>query len=122
MAKATRKSNKKGLSKPALVIIGVLITVAITIVAVALYVFIYSFSYIHGDLKIDLKEYRYTQNQTSFVYAYNKKSLESQKSCGLTITGRIPEYRYYNNSYHDLILMTISREEFYKKCGPFIRR
>ena len=56
------------------------------------------------------------------VYAYNKKSLESQKSCGLTITGRIPEYRYYNNSYHDLILMTISREEFYKKCGPFIRR
>ena len=73
MAKATRKSNKKGLSKPALVIIGVLITVAITIVAVALYVFIYSFSYIHGDLKIDLKEYRYTQNQTSFVYAYNKK-------------------------------------------------
>ena len=73
MAKATKKSNKKGLSKPALVIIGVLITVAITIVAVALYVFIYSFSYIHGDLKIDLKEYRYTQNQTSFVYAYNKK-------------------------------------------------
>ncbi|MBQ3432123.1 MAG: transglycosylase domain-containing protein [Clostridia bacterium] len=73
MAKATAKAKKKGLSKVALVIIGALITIAVTIIAVALYVFIYSYSYIHGDLKIDLKEYRYSQNQTSFVYAYNKK-------------------------------------------------
>ena len=73
MAKATTNKKRKGLSKPALIIIGVLLTIAITIIAVALYVFIYSFSYIHGDLKIDLKEYRYSQNQTSFIYAYNKK-------------------------------------------------
>ena len=74
MARASkRKAKKKGLSKVALIIIGTLLTIAITIIAVALYVFIYSFSYIKGDLKIDLKEYRYSQNQTSFVYAYNSK-------------------------------------------------
>ena len=72
MSKAkAKKTKKKGLSKAALIIIGALLTIAITIIAVALYVFIYSFSYIHGDLKIDLKEYRYSQNQTSFVYAYD---------------------------------------------------
>ena len=35
--------------------------------------FTYSVSYVKGDCKIDLQEYRYSQNQTSFVYAYNKK-------------------------------------------------
>ena len=74
MAKAsTKKAKKRGLSKPALIVIGILLTAALTIIAVALYVFIYSYSYVHGDLKIDLKEYRYSQNQTSFVYAYDSK-------------------------------------------------
>lgn len=76
MAKVPAKGNnkqKKVLSKRSTVIIGVLLTMAITILAVALYIFIYSFSYVHGDLKIDLKEYRYSQNQTSFIYAYNSK-------------------------------------------------
>ena len=67
------KNNKKGLSTKATVVIGVLLTMALTITAVVLYVFIYSYSYVHGDLKIDLKQYRYSQNQTSFIYAYNSK-------------------------------------------------
>lgn len=71
MSKPSGEKLKKGLSKKAAVIIGILLTAAITIIVVALYVFIYSFSYVHGDLKIDLKEYRYSQNQTSFVYAYD---------------------------------------------------
>lgn len=74
MAKASaKKGEKKGLSKAGIVILGILLTAAITIIAVALYVLIYSVSYVKGDLKIDLKEYRYSQNQTSFVYAYDKK-------------------------------------------------
>lgn len=56
------------------------------------------------------------------IYAYNKQSLDSQKSCGFEITGEIPEYRYYDGSYHDLILMTIRRGDFYNKCSAFIRR
>ncbi len=76
MAKVSSKRNKnqkKGLSTRKTVVLGVLLTMAITIIAVVLYVFIYSFSYVHGDLKIDLKQYRYSQNQTSFIYAYNSK-------------------------------------------------
>lgn len=56
------------------------------------------------------------------VYAYNKQSLESQMSCGFEMTGRIPEYRYYDGTYHDLFLMSIKREDFYKKCSAFLER
>ena len=75
MAKAKTKKNKKGLSKAALIIIGTLLTIAITIIAVALYVFIYSYSYIHGDLKIDLKEYRYSQNGTTCLHSFRAPRL-----------------------------------------------
>lgn len=71
MSKTSKKANKRGLGKAALIIIGTLLTVAITIIAVALYVLIYSVNYVKGDLKIDLQEYRYSQNQTSFIYAYD---------------------------------------------------
>lgn len=55
------------------------------------------------------------------VYAYNTQSLESQKRCGFEETGRIPEYRYYNGTYHDLILLSVGRDDFYKKCGIFLK-
>lgn len=46
------------------------------------------------------------------IYSYNTESLACTLQCGFEEIGRIPEYRYYNGEYHDLVLLTITREEF----------
>lgn len=46
------------------------------------------------------------------IYSYNQQSLSSTLQCGFEKIGRMKEYRYYNGSYHDLVLLTISRENF----------
>jgi len=75
---AKNKKKKKELSKPALVILGILSTVALTAVIVVSYVLFNVISTIKGDLIINLDEYKANQNQTSFIYAYdaNGKTVE----------------------------------------------
>ncbi len=49
------------------------------------------------------------------VYAYNKDSFESLMGFGFEKMGRLYEYRYCEGAFHDLILLTITREAFYEK-------
>ena len=53
------------------------------------------------------------------VYAYNEKSLTSLRQCGFEQTGVVKEYRYFNGKYHDLVLLSVSRDDFLNKCGQF---
>ena len=66
------KKAKKVFGKIGTVIFGILSVVALTAIIVVSYVFINVVSTAKGDLIIDLEEYKANQNQTSFVYAYDK--------------------------------------------------
>ena len=67
-----KKRKSKELSKPLLVLYGIISTIALTALVVVSYVLIHSISVINGDLIINLEEYKQNQNQTSFIYAYDK--------------------------------------------------
>lgn len=69
--KRKNKKNKK-INKPLLVVYGILSTVALTAIIVASYVLFNAISVINGDLIVNLDEYKENQNQTSFIYAYDK--------------------------------------------------
>lgn len=49
------------------------------------------------------------------VYDYNQNSVDSLRQCGMEETGRMPEYRYYNGAYADLVLLSITKQSFYEK-------
>lgn len=68
---AKKKKEKKGLTKTAMVFLGIFSVIALTAVVVISYVLIYVLSYINGDMVINLDEYKTNQNQTSFIYAYD---------------------------------------------------
>ena len=68
-----KKKKSKELSKPLLVLYGIISTIALTALVVVSYVLIHSISVINGDLIINLEEYKQNQNQTSFIYAYDKE-------------------------------------------------
>ena len=73
MAKKEKKSNgKKVFGKIGTVIFGILSVVALTAIIVVSYVFINVIATAKGDLIINLEEYKANQNQTSFIYAYDK--------------------------------------------------
>ena len=55
----------------------------------------------------------------SCKYAYNEKSLTSLLQCGFEQTGVVKEYRYFNGKYHDLVLLSVSRDDFLNKYGQF---
>lgn len=67
-----KRKKSKNINKPLLVLYGVISTVALTALVVVSYVLIHSISVINGDLIINLEEYKQNQNQTSFIYAYDK--------------------------------------------------
>ncbi len=58
----------------------------------------------------------------SDVYSYNEASLSMHKSGGFSLEGILKDYRYYNGSYHDLNIFSVTREQFYKLHGNTIRR
>ncbi len=70
--KNRKKSKSRELKKPLLVFYGILTTVALTGLIVVSYVLFNSISTINGDLIVNLDEYKENQNQTSFIYAYDK--------------------------------------------------
>ncbi|MBO4903357.1 MAG: GNAT family N-acetyltransferase [Lachnospiraceae bacterium] len=54
------------------------------------------------------------------AYEYNEASLNTIRSAGLTEYGRNPEYRYFQDKYYDLILFSMSRDEYMEKyADPF---
>ena len=66
---STKKKEKKNLTKPRVVLLGIFSVIALTVFVVISYMLIYVISYINGDLVINLEEYKNNQNQTSFIYA-----------------------------------------------------
>ncbi len=68
----SKKKRKKKPSKISLVFFGLFSTVALTALVVVSYMLISVVSYVNGDLIVNLDEYKENQNQTSFIYAYDK--------------------------------------------------
>lgn len=66
------KNNKKKPSKAAVVLFGFLSTCVLTVLVVVSYVLINVVLYVNGDIVVNLDEYKANQNQTSFIYAYDK--------------------------------------------------
>lgn len=54
------------------------------------------------------------------IYSYNARSLANTLQCGFEETGRLKEYRYHNGSYHDLVLLTISREQYQSRWNRIL--
>lgn len=111
------KKNKKPMSKPAMVLLGILLVLAVTVIVVGLYVLIYSISYVNGDLKINLKKYRETQNQTSFIYAYddNGKPVEVTRLYGSV--NRVWVDIEDTNSYIGKCYVGLEDKRFYEHKG-----
>lgn len=49
------------------------------------------------------------------VYSYNKQSLNSHLKAGFETEGKLIKYRYFSGNYHDVYILSITREEFYKR-------
>jgi len=71
---AKQKKNKDNVNnkKIGTALLGVFSVIALTAVIVVSYVFINVIAAAKGDLIINLDEYKNNQNQTSFIYAYDK--------------------------------------------------
>ncbi len=65
---------------------------------------------------IDYMFAQYPINKVFFdVYSYNQESLTSNLKAGFILEATIKEYRFYNNTFHDLSILSISRNDFYKR-------
>lgn len=72
MSKNKKKKKEKRTHRFAAVILGIFVAAIVTGIAVGGYVLVNCFNYINGDLVVNLDEYKKNQNQTSFIYAYDK--------------------------------------------------
>lgn len=54
------------------------------------------------------------------VYSYNEQSLNSHLKAGFITEGKLLKYRYYAGNYHDVYILSITREEFYKRYEKLI--
>lgn len=72
-AKTAKKlKSPKNLTKKAYILWGILATCVLTVLVVVTTVLVSAIVYVKGDLVVNLDEYKANQNQTSFVYAYDK--------------------------------------------------
>lgn len=72
-AKTVKKpKSPKNLTKKAYILWGILATCVLTVLVVVTTVLVSAIVYVKGDLVVNLDEYKANQNQTSFVYAYDK--------------------------------------------------
>ena len=69
--KKNKKRNKKAERITLLVILSILVVCVLTAAIVVGYVFFNITAFAHGELAINLDDYKANQNQTSFIYAYN---------------------------------------------------
>ncbi len=72
--KKNKKRNKKAERITLLVILSILVVCVLTAAIVVGYVFFNITAFAHGELAINLDDYKANQNQTSFIYAYNSKN------------------------------------------------
>ena len=72
MAKQKKNKDNVNNKKIGTALLGVFSVIALTAVIVVSYVFINVIAAAKGDLIINLDEYKNNQNQTSFIYAYDK--------------------------------------------------
>lgn len=49
------------------------------------------------------------------IYDFNKESLQSNLEAGFVEEGRLKEYRYFANQYHDLHVLSMERKVFEEK-------
>ena len=56
------------------------------------------------------------------VYSYNSQSLKSHFSAGFVKEGVLKEYRYYDGEYHDVYIMSLSRQDFKNRLYPLLKR
>lgn len=69
---AKKPKSPKNLTKKAYILWGILATCVLTVLVVLTTVLVSAIVYVKGDLVVNLDEYKANQNQTSFVYAYDK--------------------------------------------------
>lgn len=69
---AKKPKSTKNLTKKAYILWGILATCVLTVLVVVTTVLVSAIVYVKGDLVVNLDEYKANQNQTSFVYAYDK--------------------------------------------------
>ena len=69
---AKKPKSPKNLTKKAYILWGILATCVLTVLVVVTTVLVSAIVYVKGDLVVNLDEYKSNQNQTSFVYAYDK--------------------------------------------------
>lgn len=69
---AKKPKSSKNLTKKAYILWGILATCVLTVLVVVTTVLVSAIVYVKGDLVVNLDEYKANQNQTSFVYAYDK--------------------------------------------------
>lgn len=69
---AKKPKSPKNLTKKAYILWGILVTCVLTVLVVVTTVLVSAIVYVKGDLVVNLDEYKANQNQTSFVYAYDK--------------------------------------------------
>ena len=67
-----KRKKKKKINKFLLFINGLFSVAALTVLIVVSYVLFNAISVINGELIVNLDEYKENQNQTSFIYAYDK--------------------------------------------------
>ena len=72
--KKNKKPNKKAGRIALLVILCVLVVGMLTAAIIGGYVFFNIVSFAHGEIAINLDDYKANQNQTSFVYAYDSNN------------------------------------------------
>lgn len=49
------------------------------------------------------------------VYSYNEQSLNSHLKAGFNTEGKLIKYRYYAGHYHDVYILSITKENFYSQ-------
>ncbi len=69
---AKKPKSPKNLTKKAYILWGILATCVLTVLVVVTTVLVSAIVYVKGDLVVNLDKYKANQNQTSFVYAYDK--------------------------------------------------
>lgn len=67
-----KNKKKKEPSKVGMAFLGIFSVIALTAIVIVSYVLFNVISTVKGDLMINLDEYKANQNQTSFIYAYDK--------------------------------------------------
>lgn len=70
--KIKKPKKKRKLGKVGTAFLGIFSVAVLTVIIVVSYVFINVIATANGDLIINLDEYKENQNQTSFIYAYDK--------------------------------------------------